>query len=564
MKKVSFVLLLLFVFASLFAQEVVKPGMGQKIDNYLQKAINNGWTGSVLVAQKGDIIIAKGYGFADKESKRLQTSETVFSIGSITKQFTGAAILKLETQGKLSTNDLITKYFKDVPDDKKNITLHQLLTHSAGFRGAMGGDYDTIRAEDFIKLAMNAPLLFKPGERYEYSNVGYSLLGIIIEQVSGKNYETYLYDNIFKPAGMEKTGYLRPKFNKEQLAVGYRQGNRWGTALDRPWREDGPGWHLRANGGILSTVDDMHKWALALKNNTVLSAAAKEKYFTPHIKEYEDGNSYYGYGWVNQKSPYNTTQIWHNGGNGVYNAFMGMDLDEDITIIISSNIAGKISDDLAIRINDILHGQFQELDAKLIAQYQGVYQLASGSKIQIHFNENNELITTFEGADAAKLLIGNDDNEESCKICKEYDNRTKDILEKVLNNDFSALAKAWGEPLDEVQERAAPFWNAQKEMFGKVNTIESLGTFKRPQTWISFAKIQFEKQPLFLMYIWENDQLMGVRDMPIMDKIFEMQSDTTFFSPSNSKTLIFEKSKNGKMQIKIGNNERSIVAEKVE
>lgn len=125
MKK-SFVLLLAILFVlNGFAQEKIKPGIGQKIDAYLQKAAANGWTGSALVAQKGTILLEKGYGWADKESKRPETEQTVFSTGSITKQFTGAAILKLEMQGKLSTNDLITKYFKEVPEDKK--ILHYII-----------------------------------------------------------------------------------------------------------------------------------------------------------------------------------------------------------------------------------------------------------------------------------------------------------------------------------------------------------------------------------------------------------------------------------------------------
>lgn len=426
-----------------------------------------------------------------------------------------------------------------------------MLTHSAGFRGAIGDDYDAIDTQDFIKLALHSKLLFNPGEHYEYSNVGYSLLGIIIEQVSGQSYDTYLYENIFKPAGMEKTGYLHPAFQKEQLAVGYRNGERWGTALDRAWLSDGPGWHLRANGGILSTVGDMYKWALALKNNTVLSEAARQKYFTPYIKEYENGDTYYGYGWVVQKSPMNTTMIWHNGGNGVYNAFMSMDLDEDITIIISSNIAGKISDDYALKINDILHGNFQELDENLIKQYQGTYQLPSGATMNVSFNENSEMIVQFDNKEILSLLVAENEMNSTCEVCNQYNNRVQDMLDKVMKNDFSALAAAWKKPLEEFQPRVQPFWNAQKERLGASSKVEILGTFKRPATFITFAKIHYAKAPLFMIYVWENDQLAGARDMPVLDKIFEMQSETKFFAPNNKKTLVFEKNKNGKMELQI-------------
>ena len=350
------------------AGEIVKGDLGQKIDRYMRKAEANGYAGSILVARGENVILTKGYGLADHENKIRQTENTVFSIGSISKQFTGAAILKLEMMGKLRVNDPIGRYLDRVPADKKEITLHHLLTHTAGFEGALGDDYDPISREEFIKLAMGSKLLFKPGERYEYSNVGFSLLGIIVELVSGKNYEDFLYEALFKPAGMERTGYVRPGFLKSELAVGYREGKRWGTALDRPWRPEGPGWHLRANGGILSTVGDMHRWYLALKKDAILSSSAKEKYFAPQVKEFEEGPSYYGYGWVVQPTRRGTTLIWHNGGNGIYNAFMGFEPENDLVIIVSSNIAGKISDDYAERIERIVNGEYEELDEQTLKE----------------------------------------------------------------------------------------------------------------------------------------------------------------------------------------------------
>jgi len=322
-----------------------------KLEEYMIHAQKAGFSGSVLVAKDNQILIAQGYGISDKEKEIPFTADTVSSIGSVTKQFTGAGILKLQMMGKLSVKDPITQYFPDVPEDKKGITLHHLLTHTAGFPGAIGPDFDPITREEFIQLAMQTPLKREPGTLYEYSNVGYSLLGIIIELVSGKSYEQFLNQNLFKPAGLTHTGYLIPDWDKENLAHGYRGDNDWGTLLDHPWLEDGPGWHLRGNGGILSTVKDMHQWHKALEGNAVLGEEEKELYYHPHVREGENADSFYGYGWALFTTPRNTQLIAHNGGNPYFSADFLRYVEEDVVIIALANTnsyrAWKVSEALA-------------------------------------------------------------------------------------------------------------------------------------------------------------------------------------------------------------------------
>jgi CubicO group peptidase (beta-lactamase class C family) len=533
------------------AAEVVNGDLGQRIDRYMQKAEANGYAGSVLVARGEKIILAKGYGLANRENKVKQTAETVFSIGSITKQFTGAAILKLEMMGKLQVADPISKYFGDVPADKKEITLHHLLTHTAGFEGALGDDYDSIGREDYIKLALSSKLLFKPGERYEYSNVGFSLLGIIVELVSGKNYEDFLYEALFKPAAMERTGYVRPGFAKSELAVGYRGGERWGTALDRAWRPEGPGWHLRANGGILSTVGDMHRWYLALKNNTILSASAKQKYFAPHVKEYEDGNSYYGYGWVTQKTERGANLIWHNGGNGIYNAFMGFEPENDLVIIASSNIAGKISDDYAKRIGQIVAGDDKELDEQLLKEYSGTYRLSTGAEIEVGFDENDNLTAAYRAGELVGLLAAS--GKEVREEVERYDQTVREMLKAALAGDYAALAAAWGEPVEEVKQRASSFWEAKKKELGEVKSLEVLGTVARPRNLLTYVRLDFAKRSEFLTYVWnkENGRLLDMRESENLERQFEPRSQDEFFSPAIGTTIVFQKDEQGSVILTI-------------
>lgn len=132
-----------------------------------------------------------------------------------------------------------------------------------------------------MNLTFESKLLAPAGQAYEYSNVGYSLLGAIVEIVTGASYERYLHDHLFEPAAMRKTGYVIPQWGADELARGYRGDEPWGTPRDHPWAEDGPFWHLRANGGILSTASDMYRWHVALLGEKVLSRKAKVKLFEP-------------------------------------------------------------------------------------------------------------------------------------------------------------------------------------------------------------------------------------------------------------------------------------------
>src|SRR5262249_7805820 len=155
----------------------------------------------------------------------------------------------------LSIHDSLSKYFPNAPADKRNITLWQLVTHVAGFPIGLGGDFETLSGDGFVKAALAYPLKFAPGTGEQYSNTGYALLAAVIERVSGRTYDEYVRDNILDPLGLKNTGYLLPHFDSSRVAHGYRNGEDVGTLLAKPHAADGPYWNLRGNGGMLSTVD---------------------------------------------------------------------------------------------------------------------------------------------------------------------------------------------------------------------------------------------------------------------------------------------------------------------
>jgi len=338
--------------------------LSSPMNDYLTACESNGFNGAVLVVKGDSIILNKGYGFANKEQSVAYTSKTIFDICSVTKQFTGTAILKLVEDEKLDLTDSLSKYFKDLPLDKKNITIHQLLTHSAGFGHDIGdSDFDHIPTSDYFLQLFNTDLLFAPGEKFAYSNSGYSILGRIIEIVSGESYEGYVREELFKRAGMTQTGYLIPNWDTTKVANEYfynvlNKGNQIAK-----YQQDGKiAWPLKANGGINSTQEDMYKWFLALKNNTVLNKSSIEKLTTPYILEYEGESSYYAYGWAIFQSDRGTKIISHDGYNGIsYYEFIWFP-EEDAVILFSTNSSTRESIGITVELEGFLFDENYEAE----------------------------------------------------------------------------------------------------------------------------------------------------------------------------------------------------------
>lgn len=333
--------------------QISKDQIIPKLEAFTAELVQKGNAGQLLVSIKGEVW-NKGFGLADRERQENFTPETISGTGSITKQFTGAAILKLEMMGKLSVDDLVADHFDNVPDDKSSITIHHLLTHSAGFPGAIGDDYKSISANEFMGLAMKTPLIFSPGDQFEYSNVGYTILGILIEKISNKTYEQFLREELFEPAGMYSTGYVLPQWTGKKMAVGYRKDKKWGTLNEKNWGSEGPYWHLKGNGGILSTPADMLRWHEALMTDEVLSAEAKKKYYAKHIAEGPDAQSFYAYGWAIFPTPRGTNLITHNGGNGIFLADFLRYAEEDVVIYYTTNSVNPQNRDVAWEVAQMI------------------------------------------------------------------------------------------------------------------------------------------------------------------------------------------------------------------
>ncbi len=309
------------------------------IDDYLKTQTSAGnFSGTVLVAKKGTIILRKAYGFANYELDVPNTPTMKFRIGSVTKQFTALAILQLQERGLLKVTDPLAKYIPDFPN-AHNITIHQLLTHTSGIFNISRTPDILERAKQSITLEKEIEIIkkgapeFTPGDHYSYNNSGYVVLISIIQKVSGKTYEKYLQENIFNPQGMKDSGIDDPiKIIKNRVA-GYDKdthGLKNAVYTDMAW--------ANGAGAIYSTIDDMYLWNRALYGNKLLSQKSLDAMMTGYIPMVQGSDAIkYGYGLeIENNTPFGR-RIEHGGKTNGFRSLLVCYPDEDVCIIILSN-----------------------------------------------------------------------------------------------------------------------------------------------------------------------------------------------------------------------------------
>jgi CubicO group peptidase (beta-lactamase class C family) len=318
------------------------------VDSYLGDLASKGeFYGSVLLARDGKVLLSKGYGLADIENDVLNNQRTKFRIASLTKQFTAAGIMLLQQEGKLNVQDSVCNFIKDCPGAWQPITLHHLLTHTSGLPENFSiQDYMSLvlsrsPMRDGLEMLKTRPLQSVPGEKYQYSNVGYNALGFIIEQVSGKTYEEYLREKIWAPLGMDDTGQDHEGLLIKRRATGYASTSYKAQYL--------PIDLAAYAGGLYSTVEDLYKWDQALYTEQLLPKAALDAMFTPHQGDY-------GYGWTINQGMWGTV-ISHNGNVPGFRSSISRYPDSKATVIILSNLESasldQIMADLTAKVMEI-------------------------------------------------------------------------------------------------------------------------------------------------------------------------------------------------------------------
>ena len=304
-----------------------------KMDEYLDAANSvYKFNGSALVAQHGRIILQKGYGYKNVATQALNDTNSIYQIGSITKQFTATVILKLQEEGKLSVHDKLDKYFPQFLYGN-DVTIEHLLTHTSGIYNYTNDidDNDSAIVSNpvskyrVLDLIFNKPLDFPPGTEFRYSNSGYYLLGLIIEKVTGLPYETMIRNLIFTPLQMQHSGFDFRHLTDTNKTTGYSKLDENEHIIAQRWDST----VTYSAGAIYSTCSDLYKWANAIANGQILSLASWRQAFTPHLQ-------HYGYGLFIDSS-FGNLCIRHSGGLPGFISYFTYYPSEDLTIILLNN-----------------------------------------------------------------------------------------------------------------------------------------------------------------------------------------------------------------------------------
>jgi CubicO group peptidase (beta-lactamase class C family) len=385
---------------------------GDKIDTLLSTyAKLHKFNGAALVAKNGVILLNKGYGYRDATSKTPNDEHTIFQLGSITKQFTSAVILKLQEEKKLSVSDKLSKYFPGYPKGD-SITIRQLLTHTSGiFNYTNNGEFmkneitKPATREKMLALFKDKPLDFSPGTGWNYSNSGYLLLGYIIEDITKMTYEQAVRKYIFTPLRMTHSGFDFTDLKTKEKATGYFN-------LDQKENTAAPIVDSSVSfsaGAIYSTTGDLFLWHKALQNNTILSKEQQEMAYTP-VK------NNYGYGW-GIDSIDGKRRVSHGGGIPGFVTNISRVPQDDICIVLLSNASDAILQDITGSIYAVLYGKQYELPkektvvtlpVEKLKEYEGEYEINKDLHVIISVKDG-ELVAAPTGQPTSVLLAEKED-----------------------------------------------------------------------------------------------------------------------------------------------------------
>jgi CubicO group peptidase (beta-lactamase class C family) len=573
MKKILLTSFIIFISAiAVFSQK----SSFRNASEYLRRAEAHGFSGQVLIAENGKIMFNRAFGQANREQKIPNSPKTVFNVASFTKQFTAAAILRLEADGKLKTSDAVGQYLENVPADKADITIHRLLTHTSGLSRGGDGKRNSSNRDEAVANILQQKLSAKVGEKFIYSNSGYHLLAAVIEKVSGKTYPQYLAENLFKPAGLSGSGvYQDEKWKPDLVARSY---NEW-TKLPS-FTEWNKVWNY-GSGAVVSNASDLFKWLTALQANKILPQETTGKLFRQHAKADGD-DTFYGYGWYLVKLKNGKTLIFHGGDNPGYHSEVRWYAEDNRIIIILSNYEMLEPDGAAVQkriiagnLNRILAGEEYKQPPAVIKisapdseKFEGEYQLPTGAKFKV-WNNGSYLNIGAEGQESINAIAGY--VGETAQKYSAANDLTEFILENVKNGSLENI-KTRIEKSD--YDFSIPFLAEQfkqfGEKFGKLKEIRVQGTTSFPWNENSYRTsviLQFEKGATDLFLGFENGKINDVttetgRPFPlIMPLAPNAKNEFSTFEFLKSKTTGINF--NGKNELRIKTDRADLVAEKM-
>jgi CubicO group peptidase (beta-lactamase class C family) len=407
------------VFVLAACQPSPEPQMRKRMDEVVRFEVKHKrFAGSVLIAKGDHIVFSRGYGLANIEWNIPNTPNTKYRIGSVTKQFTAAAILLLEEAGKLKVEDSLKTHWPEAPAAWDKVTIFHLVTHTSGITDFGREEYEEWKlaettAENSVHRFRGKPLSFEPGSQFSYSNSGYILLGYLIERISGKSYGEFLREKIFTPLGMKDSGVDSNSAVIPNRAAGYYPGPD-DSLVNAPWLNMT---FPHAAGAIYSTTEDLFRWTRGVFGGKLLSAASLKKMTTPFKDDY-------AFGIYNGKAGEHKLFL-HGGHIEGFRSALAYSPDEQITVAVISNLDESEPELVGKQLSAVLHGETLILPSERreiqvpedsLPKFAGAYELAPST---------NAIFTTAKG----KLLVefpGDSPHELYAEAATRFFSRTLD------------------------------------------------------------------------------------------------------------------------------------------
>lgn len=492
----------------------IEGPIGARLHDYLSRASAFGLAGTALVAIDDTPLLHQGYGLADLERGKPNTVRTLYDVGSTTKTMTAGAILLLASEGKLSVNDEIGRYFLAVPPDKQGIRLEHLLTHTSGIIDPPLGDYEPIERNELVRIVLASTLDGSPGTTYNYSNAGFSMLAAIIEKVTDTPYETFMRERLFLPAGMTTMGYTLPDWDPGLVAHTYTYPVDHGSPLKRLRDANGPGWILMGNGGLIGTAADLYRWERFFRSGSVIPANQVAIATTPHYSR--SSRDARGFGWEIEVTESGERSYGHssdapyaglNGWIGYYPAHKA-----SIAWLANNRLNGASSRRFAIpNIRRIIGGQQIPLPPLIGTLTQADLRMAEGlfvgddSMIGVHAS-HGYLEVGANGQEAVELF-NTRQGEAAVTEARSLDVRANQFLRALGLQDAAALAAFIGS-LAETDAFVASWRNALAA-HGKMRSATVLGTFRLDRiAFVTTARFDFANGPVVARFSWQNGKLV--------------------------------------------------------
>ena len=494
MKKLTLSIISVFCLFITAAAQPSTQEVAEMLDEYLIRMEGFGFSGAVLVEKDDQVILRKGYGYANRAKGIEFTADTPFPVQSISKQFTAAAILKLELEGKLSVSDSIGKHFENVPAKKKAITIHHLLTHTSGITR----DYAAtgkLRREDAVSAILAVPLGNPVGKSMRYNNDGYELLGAIVEKVSGQKLHDFIRGKFFAPLRMTSAGFQGEKGRWNQTTVAHA----YNSYVDNgPPSQSGSDWSGYASSDLIISANDLFKWEMSLRKNEILSTEIKNRMFTPYAWFRPDWQ--YGYGWFVIQSGRGTRELYHGGGDipRGYTASFTRYRPERMTIIIFANTMIDELGFLSAVKSDItgigfgkkgnLPPIFEDRAISNPKSYTGTFVADSGETFVVMLKEGQLLIGGIGQKSIDFLTVP---ANETTHALKKSNNSTLELVRTIPVSDTTA--SPFRRNIESLEKR-----------LGKFEKAELLGTYPVSETrrvYSTFIKLKFEKGPEVVRFV---------------------------------------------------------------